>query len=606
MTLLITVVTQQAIYQSADFRLTDLNSGGLITDESSKLISLQYEGWSGFVAYTGIGRWKGRDTRDYLVDWLREFPATGVNDITERIRSMGTAWLGEIEKGTKKRQRHTFILAAFEAGKPIVAVVSNFENAYERNDKYPSENLTTTTRRFGNNPMVVVCGWRQAVKRHSRTQLERVARQAPSDPARFRILLANINAESARNADAKNLISPNCSVMSLRPDGQGVVNVEGKIDVRCIVFGIVSPSLNEIVRLMQTSVGGPDFSNVRLIGAAFASSGQRVPYEPCQPKIIKPSDAHGFTLRELAIKDLPSCMALDVNDTGVVLGQGNRHERRDLDVPWTLAGDDVLLWRPDETERSVHIRAINNSGQMAMETHTVESKIQASRWAGSSQFMLEPCLVSADSGAESINNNGTVVGWVSIDPAKKGQGSHRPAAWRAHKLINFPNFQGDWGYASDINDGELAIGLIYVRGRPHAFLWDLNDGNWWEIPGRPSVIPHAISSNGVVLGNLNLSNGSTLALTSNKDEGWKPLTTPPGYYATALTTAGDVAGYSKQDGYLRPWFRRANGETILLPYFEFHNCKPTAINASSVIVGSAMTDHGSHALLWSPSDNPTL
>jgi uncharacterized membrane protein len=600
MTLLITLVTPQTIYQSADFRLTDLNTGRLITDESSKLISLQYKGWQGFVAYTGIGGWKGRHTRDFIIEWLDGFQATSPREVADRISSKGTAWLSEIEKALGKRPPHTFVVTAFDNREPLVAVTSNFENAYETYSKYPATELTTTVRQFGNGAGVVVCGCKQAVERQSRNLLKRVASEAQDDPARLRILLERINAESAKSPRATNLISPNCSVMSFRADGQGAGIVDGKIDIRSIMLGRATPGLEEITRMMRASTGNPDFSLGRIKGISLASSGTRLPFAPCEPKVFTPPGAQGYTVRELTIEGLASCSASDVNDSGVVLGQGTRPERLDLNVPWTRTGESVLYWQPDKTEQAVHLSAINNSSQIAMHTRATDGTLHASRWTDNSQFTLEHYLASSDSCAMSINNNGTVVGWVSIDAAKKGQESHRPAAWKTDKLIQFPNFQGDWGYVADVNDNELALVLIYVRSQPHAVLWDLNNGNCRVIPGRAGTYPLAISNARIVLGNLNLSNGSTLALTSFEDEGWKPLKTPPGHYATALNTAGDVAGYSRQNGYDRPWLRRASGEVFPLPYFEFHNCTPAAINDPGVIIGSAGTDHGAHALIWLP------
>ena len=70
MTLNITLLTERAIYQSADSRLTNTDTGATITDASTKLVTLQYFQWDGFVTYTGVGRWRSRDIADWLVEWL--------------------------------------------------------------------------------------------------------------------------------------------------------------------------------------------------------------------------------------------------------------------------------------------------------------------------------------------------------------------------------------------------------------------------------------------------------------------------------------------------------------------------------------------------------
>lgn len=54
MTLNLTVITPTVIYQSADFRLTDLSTGLPTNHRSPKLVTFVYEAWIGFVTYTGL------------------------------------------------------------------------------------------------------------------------------------------------------------------------------------------------------------------------------------------------------------------------------------------------------------------------------------------------------------------------------------------------------------------------------------------------------------------------------------------------------------------------------------------------------------------------
>ena len=50
MTLNITLLTVHTIFQSADYRLTT-GTGARLSDASMKIITLQYEGWSGRDVY---------------------------------------------------------------------------------------------------------------------------------------------------------------------------------------------------------------------------------------------------------------------------------------------------------------------------------------------------------------------------------------------------------------------------------------------------------------------------------------------------------------------------------------------------------------------------
>ena len=102
------------------------------------------------------------------------------------------------------------------------------------------------------------------------------------------------------------------------------------------------------------------------------------------------------------------------------------------------------------------------------------------------------------------------------------------------------------------------------------------------------------------LGTARDRDGKSVAWLVKPAQRWERLGTPPGFYATAMNDAGDVVGAAVRDGYEQPWLRRASGEIVWLPYFDQHWCRPSAINRSGVIVGTAQTDHGMHALVWTP------
>jgi hypothetical protein len=54
-TLNLTLLTRDAIHQSADYRLFDLQATRVVDTPSTKKLSLQYLRWSGSVTYAGIG-----------------------------------------------------------------------------------------------------------------------------------------------------------------------------------------------------------------------------------------------------------------------------------------------------------------------------------------------------------------------------------------------------------------------------------------------------------------------------------------------------------------------------------------------------------------------
>ena len=90
MTLNITVLTPESIYQSADFRLTDSASGAVITDQSGKTVSFTYPRWAGFVTYTGLGSWDGRAITAHVADWMGDGANRTMSEVADRLAQEGT------------------------------------------------------------------------------------------------------------------------------------------------------------------------------------------------------------------------------------------------------------------------------------------------------------------------------------------------------------------------------------------------------------------------------------------------------------------------------------------------------------------------------------
>ena len=220
MTLLITLLTERTIYQSADFRLTDFQ-GRPFPETSTKLVTLHYGEWDGFVAYTGLGRWRKPgggtvDTSEYVMQWLDGlYPATPA-DVAGRIGDRGSILLSRVRLAPEDK-RLTFILAAFVAGTPQLTVISNFEDCCGRNDAKASPTFTISSMPFSGPLRVVVSGCKPAVNRRcARRRLERLVREVPDDPGQVRRMLAKMNAEAAGSTAAHEMISPECSVVSIR------------------------------------------------------------------------------------------------------------------------------------------------------------------------------------------------------------------------------------------------------------------------------------------------------------------------------------------------------------------------------------------------------
>jgi hypothetical protein len=107
MTLNLTLLTADAIYQSADFQLTDGSTNAPLHIESMKLVTVHYPSWEGFVSYTGIGRWRGRDTAEWIVEWLTGLEDASPDGVIDRVRERGTAFLRDIENSPLGGVIHT-------------------------------------------------------------------------------------------------------------------------------------------------------------------------------------------------------------------------------------------------------------------------------------------------------------------------------------------------------------------------------------------------------------------------------------------------------------------------------------------------------------------
>jgi hypothetical protein len=183
-TLNITVLTREMIYQSADYRLSV--NGRRLDVHSTKATTLNFLDWTGFVTYTGIGRVGNKETSEFLCEWLVDPTAKSFEDIVELIRRDASRWINNVSPGS----RHTFIVAAFVAGDPTAAVVSNFQTWHGANMAEVSKEFITSRVVATTGPEVIVTGVRKAVSRQQRRALCNFANKYATDPARVRRLLA--------------------------------------------------------------------------------------------------------------------------------------------------------------------------------------------------------------------------------------------------------------------------------------------------------------------------------------------------------------------------------------------------------------------------------
>lgn len=583
MTLLITVLTKEAIYQSADFRLTDLDSGGGQTDSSTKLIALQYSGWHGFISYTGIGKWDGKHTSEYVIDWLAGQDNLTAQEIVDQIRDRGTDWLKRIE--TKwKRPRHTFVLAAFSDAAPFISVISNFQGCFGKT--YPATaSLTASTATLGDRPLVVVSGAAAAVSKAMRVEMRTILRVAPTDSARIRRMLSRVNAQASHTHASRRTISPSCATSSFRKDGKGFMDIDGNVDMHSMVHGMRLPDVRKLFAEKGLELG-------KIVGATFASSAEPVAFADCKPQVIAPQGLDAYSLWEITHPELTSLRCADVSDTGWILGEGTTEGYSRL---WKSAVNTIPVVSPFVARAG----AINDRGEIAATARTSDGFDRAIKWTDREIIRLG-LYKGKDSGVVAINSAGLAAGWVCIDASDRSQLNHRPCAGRENMRV-LEIFGFDWGQVTDVNDHGQALIVAYRGWTCHALVWNVDANSVVAIGGRQGIFPCCINSSGLILGTMSNEEGNSVAYVTQPRGEWDRLGTPPGYYATAMNDVGDVVGAFKSGGYEKPWLRRASGEIVWLPYFREHWCRPSAINIAGLIVGTAQTDHGTHALAWLPN-----
>lgn len=584
MTLIITALLPSTICQSADFRLVDGRTGAPWVDSSTKLLRLEYGGWSAVVSYTGIGAVGKQTTSEIVLSWLSGLDATSPEDVAVQIAERGGKWLSAIGRQLGGIPRHTFLLSSFDDNCPSVTLISNFENTVGRSDYTPSGDLEISTLRYDTRPRLLISGCKDAVGDRVRRQLERRIKQFPDDPARVRRLLATANSIASRSQAAMGMVSAKCSVISVRPDGQGYL--ESEVEVKSMAFGMPMPDLSEVLKTLG-------FKG-QLRSATFASSRPRVAYDRCVPRVAYPeSPSSQFSLTEIVAEGLENCESKDLNDAGIILGGGHAIGDPARCACWTSS----IISPPTIAAVVCKPVAINAKGTYCAEAITSDRSNRGVRLEGDNVFELG-CYGGRDSFASAMNSHGHVAGAVCISATDRGQRNFRPAVWTSDSPLVLADFGCDWGQAVRITDDGLVLVVGYIGREVHAFLWDSHADSIRLVGQHSGVYPLAINRDGVVLGKGTDRSGRTLACIAKGDAQWEALGTEPDFYATCLSDAGEVAGAVEVDGFERPWLRTADGSILWLPYFEHHFCRPQAINSARMVVGTARTDHGCHALAW--------
>jgi hypothetical protein len=603
LTLNITLLTPVAIYQSADFRLTDPADASLVRDESAKTVVLQYMSWAGFVTYTGIGSWEGENLSEIVADWLTGTPNPTMSEVAALIERLGTRLIKELKRRNNKVFKHTFTLAGFEDGLARAFVISNFEDCFGRTR--PAHSSLATTRReldSGSNALVIVTGCPDAVPNTEKRVLRKLAVLDPLDGGRIRTRMQVLNAEAARSPKSEGLVSEDSAIISFRFDGFGVLQPSQSTDAGPKHIPIILNGFNQhkmIVEAMEKL--GVDMSNAQMGNATFVSTHSPGPVgnlqSTCTFPVMDTESSGGYEIVEITHPDFEPMFAYDVNEAGQVVGTGRDEQK----VPWTTQVPWIMRdYQVSRLDYAGSAWAINDDGLIVATPSGDPNQNAALYISGlvTALPILGPEAASVGGtriSGTTVNSSGIVAGSVCTQTGHNMRAAAFQVAQPTKVLTELDEPFGT--RAVDINDHNQVLVLVNSGHGARSVLWDLESNAWSYVGGNAAnVAPVAITNSGLVLGAT--ADGSSRAVVCEQDGEWQLLGTADGWTPQALNDLGDVVGLVAQEGLIQPWLRTAAGEEFLLPHVIGHNTDPKAINNAGVIVGTSHADHGGHAVMW--------
>jgi probable HAF family extracellular repeat protein len=609
-TLNITIVSLSGIHQSADLQVskTDKDADGNwieLQPNSSKIVSLQYERWSGFLTYCGIGLWKGKRTDEYASEWLSDLPnsSTTFQEVVEKIREKGTAWVASINRSLGKVMSHSFALAAYEAGTPVYAIVSNCQTL--TGDITPiSHELKVDLRRSRTGIHVFVTGIRDAVSEENKRRLKHLV-ELGVEANVIRHELAEVNQLAAQSPAAKNGISTACLTYSLDINGQGGSEVHGDVPgpliPRTVTGGV------DMTKLLATVL---DLTNAKFVQGAVATSQSEAAAIreniDCELRVNKggqgPNSLGLATVEEIGSVNDYYLSIQGLNNKGCLVGQ----LRKPLDaLPHAFVWPSGQEIQDLGTFGGPHSSAscVNESGQVVGAAHVDHSAMHAFLWDKSEGMRDLGTLGGRNSIARSINNNGQIVGNSYIDAGDPKPEAERAFLWTlGGGMTNLGNQFEGWSRAVAINGEGVVLGWRLTGSVICGFVWspDLGVVDIVGEEGR-AFFPCAINDSGLVIGEGDDSSGKRRAFTWTCEDGLKQLAVPDDFHPSDVDAHGRIVGNVNSRPWARPYlYRTDTGEFLSLPFVEEHNTSVKAINSSGVIVGSACTASWkhSHSLIW--------
>lgn len=214
MTLISMIAAPWGVWHCADKRLTDLATGAVYDDDSSKHVTLQCPDGQGIITYTGVGAIRdGRHLSEWVRDQLVGEPRT-VDQSLAHMRERATKELGR--ELARQKIRHVFMLSALFGTDVWVGEIANVESW----DGRVAEQFSSRALRLQGEGFVGIGGVRDAVCSADLETLQRLKDVRPNKLTDYQGLLAHVNRRAASRSD---LVSEACWTALVAPDQEGVI-----------------------------------------------------------------------------------------------------------------------------------------------------------------------------------------------------------------------------------------------------------------------------------------------------------------------------------------------------------------------------------------------
>jgi hypothetical protein len=595
MTLNIAAVHPECVYVAADFRLSRMagNRTSPMDEPSMKGVRFSYPMCSGLVTYTGFGAGPdGTDTAVHVTRWLEGMRDLDIADVAEVIRDKGDQWLRRLRPFPFT---HTFLVAGFRAdGEAVLVMISNFQSMHGPTQAKPSTSLAVSMDATRRRAVVRVTGVPGVVSRERQRLLKRTVENDALDSARIKQAMMGIIARAAASPASHDLISAESSAISLLPEGSGRQNFSEPMGVELheIFNGSVMPS----TRSLLANLGAGD----RKIAESVFIGRESAPYyqQRCHPSQYQGSIAGAYTLIELVVPGGPPYYARAIDDNGTILASSSVGDNAAYRQLWLYRSADDVQRIPLSEPTATDLGGFDARGFVYLCVGMPGQPARLARWDGT-ELMLLPAVGNNPSVASWISPSGWLAGHVEVSADYTRADRQQPARWNPEGQLQRANnvAEGVAGEATSVvADGTALVQLHRDLEPLRSHVWR-SDGFMQPLGLPIGSMATGITDAHVIIGFREDPSGRTAILSPDMSR-WSLLGTPAGWDPTRVAPDGTVAGFTRVEGFLRPWIRQTDGTSMTLPGYHRHQCSIAGINATGDAVGTAHADHCSHALLW--------